>query len=378
MSPRSSTAPERGGARLLHLDCFGGAAGESLLAALLGAGADPRAVRRALEGLWPGARLRVTRAGDGPLPLTRAALGVPPGALGWKELRARLGRARLTAFVRTHALEALAAVVRVEPRGGAETGAVAELVGFCAALESLAPARVSCSPLPLGHGVRATPRGPEPLPSPATLELLRGIPTVPRDVDGETVTPLAAAALVTAVDEFGALPALRPRAQGLGEGVRAVLGEAAPEVARDEVAVLETHLDDMTPEHLAFLVERLHDAGALDASLAPLVMKKGRPGQSLRVLARPADAERLARLVLADSTALGVRVQRVPRLVLRRGAASVATEYGRIRVKLSRAPDGAPGVKPEYEACARAARRHGVAIAAVTRAAQRRAEDELL
>jgi hypothetical protein len=378
MSPRSSTAPERGGARLLHFDCFGGATGESLLAALLGAGADPRALRRALAGLWPAARLRVTRAGDGPLPLTRMALGVSPGARSWKEWRARLGRARLTAFVRTHALEALASAARVDPRGGADARAVAELVGFCAALESLAPARVTCSPLSLGHGVRATPRGPEPLPSPATLELLRGIPTTPIDVAGETVTPLAAAALATAVDEFGTLPALRPRAQGLGEGVRAVLGEAAPELARDEVAVLETHLDDMTPEHLAFLVERLHDAGALDASLAPLVMKKGRPGQSLRVLARPADAERLARLVLADSTALGVRVQRVPRLVLRRGAASVATEYGPIRVKLSRSPDGATAVKPEFEACARAARRHGVAIAAVTRAAQRRAEDELL
>ncbi|HTO07538.1 MAG TPA: LarC family nickel insertion protein [Myxococcota bacterium] len=362
----------------MHLDCFGGATLESLLAALVGAGADPRALRRALAALWPGARLRVTRAGDGALPLTRVAVAVPAGERGWKELRAQLGRAQLSAFVRTHALEVLAAVARIEPRGRLAAHALAELLGLCAALESLAPARVSCTPLPLGHGVRHTPGGPEPLPAPATLELLRGIPTVPRELEGETVTPLAAAALAAFVDEFGVLPALRPLAQGLGEGVRAVLGEATPELGRDEVAVLETHLDDMTPEHLAFLVERLHDAGALDASLAPLVMKKGRPGQSLRVLTRPADAERLARMVLADSTALGVRVQRVPRLVLRRGAASVATEYGPIRVKLSRAPDGAASVKPEFEACARAARRHGVAIGAVTRAAQRRAEDELL
>jgi uncharacterized protein (DUF111 family) len=96
------------------------------------------------------------------------------------------------------------------------------------------------------------------------------------------------------------------------------------------------------------------------------------------VLARPADAERLARLVLADSSALGVRVQRVARLVLRRGGGSVATPYGAIRVKLARGADGSHSVKPEYEACARAARRHGVSIATVTRAAQRRAEDELL
>jgi pyridinium-3,5-bisthiocarboxylic acid mononucleotide nickel chelatase len=378
MSPRSSTAPERGGARLLHLDCFGGATSESLLGALLGVGADPRSVRRAVDALWPGARLRVSRTANGALPLTRVALAVAPATGGWKDLRARLGRARLTGFVRSHALEALGAVARVDPRAAADARAAAGLVGFFAALESLAPARVSASPPALGHGVRVAPHGPEPLPSPATLELLRGIPTVPGEAAGETVTPPAAAALAAVVDEFGALPAMRPRAQGLADGVRAVLGEAAPELARDEVAVLDTHLDDMTPEHLAFLVERLHDAGALDASLAPLVMKKGRPGQSLRVLARPADADRLARLVLADSTALGVRLQRVPRLVLRRGAASVSTEFGPIRVKLSRAPDGAPAVKPEYEACARAARRHGVAIGTVTRAAQRRAEDELL
>jgi uncharacterized protein (DUF111 family) len=226
-----------------------------------------------------------------------------------------------------------------------------------------------------------------PLPAPATVELLRGIPTVPYDVPWETVTPTGAALLATLASSFGPLPALRPLAQGFGAGddrkgplpnvLRAVLGEAEAGLARDEIAVLETHLDDMTPEHLAFLVERLHEEGALAASLAPLVMKKGRPGQLLRVLARIPDADRLARRVLSDSTALGVRIQRVPRLVLERGTGSVATPYGPISVKLARAADGSRRVKPEYESCARAARRHRVSIAAVTRAAQRRAEDEL-
>ena len=265
--------------------------------------------------------------------------------------------------------------------------ALGDVVGVCAAVESLGVSRVTCSPLPLGRGRVGGAHGALPLPAPATLELLRGVPTYPYDVEWETVTPTGAALLATLADEFGTLPALRPLAQGFGAGddrrgplpnvLRAVVGEAEPELARDEVAVLETHLDDMTPEHLAFLVERLHDAGALDASLAPLLMKKGRPGQALRVLTRPPDAERIARLVLSESSALGVRVQRVPRFVLRRGAGSVSTPYGPIRVKLARAPDGTAEVKPEYEACARAARKHGVAISAVTRAAQRRAEDEL-
>jgi uncharacterized protein (DUF111 family) len=141
------------------------------------------------------------------------------------------------------------------------------------------------------------------------------------------------------------------------------------------VAQLETHLDDMSPEHLPFLMERLLEDGALDVALVPLIMKKGRPGQLLRVLARPADADRLARRVLADSSALGVRVQLVPRLVRARRLRSVDTPYGPIRIKLADG-DGARA-KPEYESCARAARRHGVSIATVTRAADRAAAREL-
>lgn len=257
--------------------------------------------------------------------------------------------------------------VRLDARARAEVAAV------CAAVAALGAARVTCSPLPLGRA-----RGAAMFPSRATLALLRGVPTRPLDAEGETVTPPAAALLATLADEFGPLPALRPLAQGFGgDELRAVLGLADAAVARDRVAVLETHLDDMTPEHLAFLLERLHEDGALDAALAPLVMKKGRPGQLLRVLAKPADAERLARAVLAGSSALGVRLHEVPRLVLRRRTSSVRTPFGPIRVKVSHAPDGARRVKAEYEACARAARAHGVSIASVARAAERRAEDEL-
>ncbi|HTO55735.1 MAG TPA: nickel insertion protein [Myxococcota bacterium] len=154
-------------------------------------------------------------------------------------------------------------------------------------------------------------------------------------------------------------------------------GRGPSRLAREAVVLLESNLDDMTPEHLAFLLERLHDEGALDASLAPIVMKKGRPGQALRVIAPKALAEKLARLVLCESSALGVRVQEVERFVLPRRVCTLDTEFGPIRVKVAERPDGKVSSKPEYESCARAARKHGVAIAVVTRAAQRRAEDAL-
>jgi uncharacterized protein (DUF111 family) len=182
------------------------------------------------------------------------------------------------------------------------------------------------------------------------------------------------------------MPPLTPSAQGFGAGndrrgplpnvLRAVLGEAGSAFETDRVAVLETHLDDMSPEHLPFLLERLLEDGALDAALSPLAMKKGRPGLLLRVLARPEDADRLARRVLLDSTALGVRVALVGRLKLPRESRSVRTAYGRVRVKLAHVPGGRPIARPEYEDCARAARRHEVPLAEVYRAAERAAERE--
>src|SRR5262249_4157756 len=158
--------------------------------------------------------------------------------------------------------------------------------------------------------------------------LLVGVPTHPLDVEWETVTPTGAALLASLADEFGMLPALRPLATGYGAGddrhgplpntLRAVLGEAERWLDRDRVAVIETNLDDMPPEQLPFLLERLMEDGALDASLSPLAMKKGRPGQLLRVLARPTDRERLARRILLESSALGVRFREEARLVVAR------------------------------------------------------------
>jgi uncharacterized protein (TIGR00299 family) protein len=395
---------------VLHFDCFSGAAGNMLLGALLEVGAPVGAVREALDGLGVGPlRMRVSRVQRGALAARYVSFPAAhrhdhdddhdhhPHGRSFRTIRALLRRAKLAARVRERSLSVFERLARAEGRIHGvpiervhfhEVGALdalGDIVGVCAAVEALGVSRISASPLPLGHGKAATDHGPIPLPAPATLELLRGVPTVPLDVAWETVTPTGAALLVVLANEFGVMPALRPLAQGFGAGddrkgplpnaLRAVLGELEPALARETVALLETNLDDMSPEHLPFLMERLLEDGALDVALVPLIMKKGRPGQLLRVLARPADADRMARRVLADSSALGVRVQLVPRLVRSRRALSVDTPYGAIRVKLA---DGEGArAKPEYESCARAARRHKVSIATVTRAADLAAAREL-
>jgi uncharacterized protein (TIGR00299 family) protein len=315
----------------------------------------------------------------------------------WASIRTLLEKAPLPERVATNSLavfsrlaEAEARVHDIQPERVHfhEVGAVdsiGDIVGVCAALDALGVDRISASPLPLGTGTVETAHGRLPLPAPATLELLRGVPTYPAEVEWETVTPTGAALLATLAQEFGPMPPMIPRAQGFGAGndrvgplpnlLRACLGGPTDALASDVVSVLETHLDDMNPEHLPYLLDQLMEAGALDASLSPLAMKKGRSGQLLRVIARPADRDRLARQVLQESSAIGVRYSELPRLVLAREQREVATPYGAIRVKVVRTPDGGRSATPEYDACARAAREHGVPIRDVYRAAERAAED---
>jgi uncharacterized protein (TIGR00299 family) protein len=302
-----------------------------------------------------------------------------------------LRKARLEAAVRERALAIFEALGRAEARvhGIAlervhfhEVGALDAIVDVTAAaagLSRLEIERVTASPVALGEGTVQTEHGLLPLPAPATLELLRGIPTLPAHVRWETVTPTGAAILRTLADAFGPLPAMTIEAVGHGAGedrpgplpnvLRAVLGRGAAARA-DRVVLLETNLDDFVPEHFDYLMERLFEAGALDVSLQHLQMKKNRPGYLLRVLARPAERLSLARILFAESTAIGVRVTESDRIVLDREERRVQTAFGRIRVKRVRDLEGRLLVSAEYDDCKRAAGKAGVPLREVVRAAE--------
>ncbi len=394
-----SAAP-RAASRPLWLDCFSGAAVNMILGSLLGLGVPARAVRSVLASLEiDGLSMRVRSVKRGSLAATHVSfVGPKRDAVErrFAAIRKLLRGAKLSPFVRERSLavftrlaEAEAKIHGVDPERVHfhEVGAVdaiGDIVGVCAALEHLRVDAFVASPLPMGSGSVEAAHGRLPLPAPATLELLRGIPVYPAEVEWETVTPTGAALLATLASGFGPMPPMVPEAQGFGAGedragpvpnvLRACLGRPGPGLETDLVAVLETNLDDMNPEHLPYLLERLMDSGALDASLQPLLMKKGRPGQLLRVIARPADRERLARQILAESSSIGVRTTEMPRLLLPRETLTVETPYGRIRVKRVLLPDGGSSAAPEYESCARAARKRGVPLAEVYRAAERAAE----
>ncbi len=248
-----------------------------------------------------------------------------------------------------------------------ELGAVDTIVdvtGALLALERLGVGRVVASPVPLGRGTARGAHGVFPLPAPASVALLRGAKVRGVDHAVETVTPTAAALLAELAESFGPIPPMTLTAVGYGAGsrttpepnlLRVLLGEAEPAGATLETLVLlETNVDDMSPEAHGYVMERLLAAGALDAYLTPVLMKKGRPGVVLSVLCAPADAEDLRGLLFAETTTLGVRTTEVVRHCLPRAIKIAQTPYGEIRVKVARWAGGEKAA-PEYEDCRRAA-----------------------
>jgi uncharacterized protein (TIGR00299 family) protein len=226
--------------------------------------------------------------------------------------------------------------------------------------------RVCCSPLPYSRGVTAAAHGLLPIPAPATLELLRGAQVAGVEGSKELVTPTGAALAIELAESFGPPPLLVLQAVGYGAGsddppdrpnvLRALVGESAEAVAA-EVVLLETNLDDLSPELVPDAIERCFAAGALDVWTVPAGMKKGRPGIVLAALGRPADEAALAAAILEETSALGVRVQRLRRYELEREHRVVQLDGGEVRVKIGRLDGRVVNVAPEHDDCAGIARR---------------------
>jgi len=380
--------------RLLHLDAFAGLAGDMLLAALLDAGASETAVRGGLARLGlPGWELAVERRPvSGIHALDVRVVADPTGATHrtWAVVRDLVGGAGLPDAARDLALavfgrlaEAEAGVHGVAPEEVHfhEVGAIdsiVDIVGSALALAELAPDRVTCCPLPLGTGFVQTAHGPLPLPAPATLALLAGVPTRAAGIEGELVTPTGAAFVAACVEDHPPWPSFVPQAVGYGAGdrtlpdrpnlLRVVLGEEAPAPAVDAVEV-GANIDDMTPEAHGFLLEALFAAGALDAWFVPIQMKKGRPAVGVWALCESDRTEQVTEAFLRHSSTLGVRCRRVSRRCLPREERTVETPFGPVRLKVARGPGGWERAAPEYEDCAAAARAAGVSLEEVRLAA---------
>ena len=385
--------------KLLYLECNMGAAGDMLMAALLELLPAPAAFLDTMNSLGlPGVQVSAEPAIKCGISGTHVSVHVhgheedehlhdhhhhPHSTMAdichgidhltvsqWVKDRAK------AVYGRTAAAESAVPGRPVEAVHFHEVGAwdaVADVVGVCLAMEQLAPDQVIVSPVHVGSGHVKCAHGLLPVPAPATALLLRDVPIYGGEIRGELCTPTGAALLTEFADSFGSLPIMSIKRIGYGMGtkdferancVRAFWGETAAE--QEEIMELSCNLDDMTGEAVGFAMERLLEAGALDAFTTAIGMKKSRPGIMLTCICHPEDTAAMTQLILRHTTTLGVRQKSCRRTRLERRIETVETPYGPIRLKVAEG-FGITKSKPEYEDVAKAAREYDISLEEVSR-----------
>lgn len=374
--------------KIAYLDCFAGASGDMFLGALLDAGLSLDDLRTAFRTLpLQGYSLRVLKEARNHLFGTRFIVDVEKDkqhARSFGDIKTLIHSAGLSSWVKetsTRIFEYLALEegkihdcppekVHFHEVGALDS--IVDIVGAVFGIETLGITSLYASPLPLGSGFVETQHGRIPLPAPATLALLKGIPVYDSGIRAELVTPTGAALLKGLACSFGAMPPMIVEQVGYGVGsrefadrpnlLRILLGRDREERQTETVVVMEANVDDTNPEWLGFLMERLLRAGALDVLFCPVQMKKNRPAVLIQVMGRPHQKDLLMDILFQESTTLGVRYQMMQRKVLARDEVEIDSPWGRMKAKKISRPDGSSQLLPEYESCRKIALDKGLPV----------------
>jgi len=392
--------------RIAYLDCASGISGDMTLGALVDAGADLATIQAGIDSLGlPSCRLVGREVKKQGFRATQITIEHEPehkhrhlhhitAMIDGSTLTARQKDLAKRIFQKLAEAEAKVHGSMIEKVHFHEVGAIdsiADIVGAAVGFDLLGVERIVCSPVPTGHGFIEIAHGRCSIPAPATGELLKRVPLAALDVEGELTTPTGAAIVASLADEFGHLPTMVVERIGYGAGqkdfsqpniLRLLVGEVAlPAVLSsastsaqppqtESIVLLETNLDNTTGETIGHAVDRLWAAGALDVSLIPIQMKKGRPGVLLSVQAHPAKSDELEAIVFRETPTLGVRRTVVRRTVLRREERIIETPYGPVKGKIAFLPDGSQRFTPEYESARAIADQHTVLLSQVIAMAQ--------
>ena len=409
---------------IAYFDCFSGISGDMVLGAMVDAGLDAELLRLEIDKLNLGdVRVHFSPTERHGIAATRAEVEVEGGPLAAadeqhqiaggtnaaagnvdhhihrhvEEVLEVLRQSRLDEEVREKAIEIFRRLAAAEARvhGVAteevhlhEVGtadALVDIVGAVVGLRLLGVEQVFSSPLRCGSGFVQCAHGRYPVPVPAVMELCSGVPLIQTDATSELITPTGAAIITGLAPSFDPPPEFRLRSVGYGAGrrpgreipnlLRIRIGETEGVLARDQAVLVEANIDDMNPEVYGYLFDRLLAGGARDVYVTPVHMKKGRPGSLLSVLADAVQLDRVADIVLSETTTTGLRYHYVERRKLERSSVTVATAYGPVRVKTA-SFDGVARHAPEYDDCARLARLKTVPILTVYEAARNAIEKE--
>ncbi|PYS91816.1 MAG: nickel pincer cofactor biosynthesis protein LarC [Acidobacteria bacterium] len=381
--------------RLLYFDCFAGVSGDMTLGALVGAGAERHLLVEQLEQLdFSSFEIRFEQVDRSGISAVHAHVETSEQHhhRGLSQILKIIERSRLSAkvkeraariFTRLGEAEARVHNIPVEQVHFHEVGAldaIVDVVGACIGFELLGIERFAASPLHVGSGMVEMAHGRFPVPPPAVVELLKGAPTYATEIAGELVTPTGAAIVSTLCESYGPAPAMRLTATGYGAGgrnyekfpnvLRVLIGETETDAQNERLLMLETNVDDVSPQVIGHLMERAFQRGALDCYFTPVQMKKNRPGVLVSILCRPAEREALTQLLFSETTTLGVRSYEVERRALAREIVPVETQYGPVRIKVARLDGRISNVTPEYEDCRAAADRYNVPLRDVEAAAR--------
>jgi pyridinium-3,5-bisthiocarboxylic acid mononucleotide nickel chelatase len=397
--------------KLAFFDCFSGISGDMTLGALVDAGCAVEHLHTELRGLqvsgWELTAEKVWKNGMAATYVKvvtedqskHRSLGAILEILQKSKLASTVRERAAAIFQKLGEAEARVHDVPIEKIHFHEVGAVdaiVDIVGACIGFHALGIEKFACSALNVGGGTAKMAHGILPVPAPATANLLQGKPTYSNGVQKELVTPTGAAIVATLCDSFGPQPAMSVSAIGYGAGTADLEGQ--PNVMRimvgeevrvgksetkgaqaeacgtgfdEEIAVIEANLDDMNPQIYGYFLEKGLAAGALDVYTTPVQMKKNRPGTLLTVLCKPQDTNSLMNLIFAETTTFGARTYRAQRRVLPREWVNVATDFGDVRMKVSRVNGRILHVAPEFEDCKRLAAEKDVPLQRVIAEAMR-------
>lgn len=391
--------------KILYYDCFAGISGDMNLGALIDLGVDPEYLKAELEKLnIEGFHLDIRKDKRRGITGTKADVIIEnPDNEKHRHLRhvkEIVNNSTLNDHVKENSLKIFQLIAEAEARVHDisiekvhfhEVGAldsIADIVGAAICLDALKVDRIVSSPIQLGGGTVKCAHGVMPVPAPATAEIVKNIPVRTGLVNHEATTPTGAAILAAMVDEFSEqldLPVSKT-AYGIGNRdpevanvLRVYLLEGAPsetDIEREEALLLECNVDDMNPEHYDFLMEKLFAAGASDAWLVPIIMKKSRPAQTVSVLCHPDLASSMRDILFRHSASIGIRELRLQKSMLRREETIVKTSFGDVRVKQSYYQGKIVRSKPEYDDCSRLASEHKVAVTDIEKAVILKSNDQ--
>ena len=391
--------------RIAYLDCFSGISGDMMIAAFLDAGLSFRTLSRELAKLkLKGYSLKKSRILRGEISGTKfdcVTAGVQHGHRSLKDIISLIDRSSLNQRVKSTAKDIFNAIAEAETKVHGKARAkdvifhelgdidsIVDIVGTAIAVDALDIEELYSSDVSMGRTIVRSRHGNIPIPSPASLELLKGVPVSISDIEAELVTPTGAGILKTLVKSFGGLPQMEISAIGYGAGskeiaerpnmLRVLIGEASPArygrgikaFKEDRVYMIETNVDDMNPQHAGYVIEKLLSSGALDAYITNIQMKKSRPALKLTAIADAGKLQKIASVIFGETPAIGLRFYEANRLKLDRKIERVRTPYGELAVKVSEGPDNLMTITPEHDECVRAAREKNVPLRKVYEAAK--------